>query len=356
MTRRLSLSCMALALCTLLACHDNAAVQAAPPPTASPAPTATATPAPTAAPEPTATPEPQYQTATVLADNVGIIGGYLTAREPVVALRRQAGFTYVEAQSGKFWVENQFLRSEGEAAFRPYKAYGRTDAAICKDVYLTQPVFTCGKDQALTVYDQLGQVCLVLASDGVYGYIAQENLYRERSARKSSGRDGGDISLSAGSGFTVMPLLLRQNAEEDFTPGRYILAAGGVEAYAALLHRGDTVQVIEYREDYCLVAFGGSSGIMPRCLLRLMGEPTFPVWQGYTQDKVSLYGTYRLLDESVAINTNTALLVIDQIGENYLVQVDDRLGFLRPEDVGPDPVPKAKKRSSDSPAWTDPVL
>lgn len=99
--------------------------------------------------------------------------------------------------------------------------------------------------------------------------------------------------------------------------------------------RGSVVEVVgELDADYWVVKTESGYGLIEKRLVRMAAEPAYEPWDGYARSGAGLYANYHLLaPEMQSLSKNTRVKVLEALGDCYLVQVEDTLGYMRREQV-----------------------
>jgi len=107
--------------------------------------------------------------------------------------------------------------------------------------------------------------------------------------------------------------------------------ADGTQVILTTANRGDRVDIVdEFLEEYYVVRTEQGYGLIEKRLVRLDGEPGYEQWTGYARSGAKLYDHYHLLAEGAeGLSKNTKVQVLDSLGDVYLVQVDETMGFMR---------------------------
>ena len=309
--------------------------------------------------------EAPTETAVVRVNDVGVVGRTFQRGEIVTVTKEENGFCTVEAEDGVWLVESWLLRRSDAPAPKAYVGYARGGAEVFSDPYLEgDALATLSVNTKVTVADAFGTLLRVTLADGSKGYVRAAQISRNRISSGSSGsgssggQDGGDIPLSARSqsGFGIVTLgLCRPNASKPFAPSAAMILADGVEGYLAVCAAEDTLQVLEKGEDRCTVIVGEQTGAVQTDLLRFQEDPPYKQWNGFAKSKAQLHRQHRLLDEAVTLKRNTAVRVMGELGDLYLVEVNGEIGFLPRDQVSRTKISGGSSGGSGG-DWTAPVL
>jgi uncharacterized membrane protein YgcG len=99
--------------------------------------------------------------------------------------------------------------------------------------------------------------------------------------------------------------------------------------------RGDQVDVVgEYDENHYVVKTAEGYGLVRREFVRMEGEPAYENWTGYARWNAELYTNLYLSGEPAQkLITNTEVMVLDDLGYCFVVQVEETVGFIKPERI-----------------------
>lgn len=309
------------------------------------------------------------ESAVIRVNDVGIVGRTFQRGEIVTVTEEKDGFCTVEAEDGEWLVESWLLRGNDVSAPKAYTGYARSGAEVFPDPYLEgKKLATLSVNARLAVEDAFGTLLRVTLADGSEGYVRAAQISKNLissggsgSSSSSSGQDGGDIPLSAHpeSGLAIVTLSMRPLYEtEPFIQGTATILADGVEGYLSVFAAEDIVQILERDEDCCTALLGKQTGTVAADLLRFEEEPPYEAWDGYAQYKAPLYRHYRTLDEPTPLKMNTAVHVMGEMRDLYMVEVDGEAGFLPKDQVSRTIIAGGSSGSSDGSGgdWTAPVL
>lgn len=95
-------------------------------------------------------------------------------------------------------------------------------------------------------------------------------------------------------------------------------------------NRGDVVEIAgEFDENHYVIKLENGFGLIEKNLVRLEGEELYTQWEGYAYYGAKMYDNYHLLLENVQdLGINTKILVLDSVGDMYVVQVGDVIGYM----------------------------
>lgn len=103
-----------------------------------------------------------------------------------------------------------------------------------------------------------------------------------------------------------------------------------IPAILSFPQRGDIVQVTGYPDEAtATVTVGDAQGSLAKVLLRFDSEESYEAWQAYAKYNTRVFEGYTLVGEPLTtLKTNTQMTVLDDLGECYLVQIEDLTGYI----------------------------
>ena len=103
-----------------------------------------------------------------------------------------------------------------------------------------------------------------------------------------------------------------------------------IPAILSFPQRGDIVQVTGYPDEAtATVTVGDAQGSFAKVLLRFDSDESYEAWQAYAKYNTQVFEGYTLVGEPLAtLKTNTQMTVLDDLGECYLVQTEDLMGYI----------------------------
>lgn len=103
-----------------------------------------------------------------------------------------------------------------------------------------------------------------------------------------------------------------------------------IPAILSFPQRGDIVQVTGYPDEAtATVTVGDAQGSLAKVLLRFDSDESYEAWQAYAKYNTQVFEGYTLVGEPLAtLKTNTQMTVLDDLGECYLVQTEDLMGYI----------------------------
>ena len=97
---------------------------------------------------------------------------------------------------------------------------------------------------------------------------------------------------------------------------------------------------------------------VPQNLVRTSGEEAYTPWDGYAKYCAQLYDNFYLQGEGTILASNTAVHVLCDLGDCYLVTVDETTGYIAKDYVSltRSSGGSGSGGSSGGAEWSDPVL
>lgn len=361
--KRILIIATALALLLCIGCGQEpvpAEAEATPIP-ATPAPTAT--PEPTPVPTPSPTPEPPTEAGTVLVNEAGILHAYLERGDQVNVTGEQDGYYTVSLDGVDVLVEKWLVRMDGVSAIEERTGYAKNGTEVYKTAYLEgEMIASLNTNTVVTVKDEIGDR-LYIEWDGQQGYVLAECISNHKISSGGGGgggggADGGDIVLGSryGFGFEVVRLVLHEQEQPlPFAPGMGTILSARTEAYLQLVQQGDTVKVLSAEDGICSILAGERIGTLPRNLLQLVGDAIYEPWDGYARNKAKFYANHRLTGEAEELKVNTHVHIVLDLGDRYMAEVDDKIGFIVIDAVSENQI-RSGGGGGGGGEWTAPVL
>ena len=332
-------------------------------------PTGTPTPVPT----PTATPEPKGEPGYARSDGVGLIYAFLN-RGDVVEVVAEDGDYYVVSLDGlEVLVEKRLVAMLIAGEYETWTGYARNKAPVYADFHMIGEIVQELKTNAtVIVLADLGNCYLVILENESVGYIPSNSVSKSKISGDGGdgggggggGSDGGDIVLGAfGGRFSAVRLGTSTDSSEEFIPGQATVLMDQTEAYIRFLSKDEAVKVIDANESYYVVLESGTVLSVVKFLLRLESEHKYEPWNGYARSQAPLYTTFWLEGDAIKLKKNKELVVLEDLGYCYLVEVDGSFGFVPIDQVSVDKQKSEGENGGNDGGngggggeWTEPVL
>lgn len=263
----------------------------------------------------------------------------------------------VKTDLGYGLVKKVMLRLDGENPYEAWTGYAYSNAAVYDNFYLSgEPVLTLKLNTKVEVLDDLGWCCVVRVED-VMGFMVQKNLAKQLiTYSDSSGKDGGDISLRAQGGVSLLAAIEQKG---DVT-GQAVVLADGAEVVAGYFTRGEELPLVaeegfaENREGFVTVYLDGLYAYVPQMLVLPEGEEVYAAWDGFSRRNGAVYDNFHLLGEPVTVlNVNAQIHVLEELDNCYLVEVNGATGYMSKDMVSATKIPTGGNSGGE---WTPPVL
>jgi len=340
-------------------------------------PAHTPTPEPTPTPIPTPTPEPSGIPATVMGNQVGLVGAILNQGDTVEIISEDELYYTIQLNGESLLVEKRFVQPATETPFESRKAYAIQETVIHSWLYLLDESQTALERNAeVTVLAEMGETALVGWGDQK-GYVKLDQLRNDQPKTKSStkknssdstttpassdGQDGGDIDLS---GIAIDGA--RASCGTNGT-----IVCDQVEAYRAFLSQGEALQILSTDDYYATVWYNHAEAKVWKWLIHQDDQPAFEAWNGFAVKDASFWNNYAFYGEANVTNLklNTPIYVMYKDGPIIVVKVDETIGYMTGEAICIEPLEVKKKSKSQSTNtdtntdstdeeanWTDPLL
>ncbi len=124
--------------------------------------------------------------------------------------------------------------------------------------------------------------------------------------------------------------------EPETVPGTVLYAPA--PAVLTVLHRGDSVEILEDLGTLCRVRYGEFAGLMEKDLLRPDSAEDYVPWTAYARNGAAMFDNFRLSGEGKQLRMNTKLEVIDAYGDCLVICVGDETGYILSSSVSPYPL------------------
>ena len=305
-------------------------------------------------------PVPEVEYATARADKLPAVLMLLSRGEKVgVVGEYDENHVVIKTEEGYGLVEKPLVRMDAAPAFETATGYARYNSRFFDNFRLSgEPLQTLKTNTKLELLEDLGW-CYLAELEGVCGYIAKDSVSSSpiKGGTGNSSADGGDISLMVPG---VMPLFSLTPQTGDVT-GEAVVLADRVPVILGYYDRGDEIPVVaeegfaESWEGYHTIWLDGLYAYVEKTMTLGAGEVPMEAWDGYAKYKAALHDNYWLLGEAIQdLKTNTAVHVIDELPDSYLVEVDGVLGFIAKDMVSKTKITGGSGNSSSE--WSPPAM
>lgn len=280
-------------------------------------------------------PVPELSMGSALVDDTPAILGTLMQDDVVDVVGEYDEDHYViKTELGYGLVKKGFLQPENEAPYETWTGYSHWDAKVYDNFYLTgEPILTLYTNAKAEVLADLGY-CYMIRTGETEGFISKSQLATRPfsgGGGGGGGADGGDISLRFQGG--IIPLVAIEQ-KGDVT-GQALVLADGTEVVLGYFDRGDEIPMVaedgfaETREGYVTVYLDGLYAYVPQELVAEAGAEAYAEWDGYSFWNAVVYDNRHLLgDPVIYLQTNTAVHVIAELEDCYLVEVNGVTGYM----------------------------
>lgn len=321
--------------------------------------------------EPPTQPLPETEDAAVLADHVPAILAIFSRGDTLDVVGEYDESHYVvKLEQGYGLVEKQLLALPDAESYEVWTGYARWNARLYSNYRLSGvPIQSLTTNTRVEVLDDLGEVLVVKVGD-LTGFLSADTVSRSviqgggssgGSGGSSGGQDGGDISLGVSGGITLLSAI----SQEGDVTGQATVRADGTEVVLGFYDRDDIAKIVietgfcEDWEGYCTVLLDDLYAHVPRNLVRTSGEEAYTPWDGYAKYSAQLYDNFYLQGEGTILPSNTAVHVLCDLGDCYLVTVNETTGYIAKDYVSltrSSGGSGGSGGSSGGSEWSDPVL
>lgn len=321
-------------------------------------------------PTPTATPEPEGEMGYARANGVGLIYILLNRGDAIEVIGEDSEYYVASLDGIELMLEKRLVAMHASGEYESWTGYARSKAPVYSNFHLIGDIIQELKtNTSFTVLADLGNCYIVLFEDESMGYIPAKSVSKSKisgggggggNGGGGGGSDGGDIVLGLfGDRFSVVRLNNSGENQVEFIPGGAKVLANETEAYLRFLSKDEAVKVIDATESHYTVLEGGRELLVAKPLLRLESEPNYVSWNGYARNQAPFYYNLWLTGDADKLKQNAELLVLDDLGHCYFVQINGSFGFIPTDQVS------AEKLKSESGGgggsggggeWTEPVL
>ncbi len=269
----------------------------------------------------------------------------------------------VKLDTGYGLVEKNLIRMDTAPAFAAWTGYAYQGAALYDNYRLAgEPVRKLAANGEVQVLEDLGW-CYLVEQDGSAGYMKQETLARKPLDTKAGtsgkddnapvGEDGGVISMGFAGKVTLLSAIIPQ---EGTISGKAMVLADETQVILGYFDRGDQIPVVkqENKDGKLTVYLNGIYAEVDLAYVQTAEGESFASWIGQTQQIASVYEDYWMLGSpSDRLNAYTAVTVLYELENCYLVEVDGRTGYMKKTEVTP---MKADTPEETRPAATEQTL
>lgn len=316
-------------------------------------------------PEPTETesPVPDMEEATAKADGVPAVLMTLNRGDVVELVGEFDNTHYVVKVREKYGLlEKSLLHTADQEPYKNWTGYAINGVGIYDNLRLQGDAkYNLKLNQTVEVLEDLG-FCYLVSYQEERGFMDTDALSRSyiqySGGGNASSGDGGDIELQ-----NPQLGLLSAVPQEGVVTGEATVLADGTELVLCYLNWGDAVQVVveegfaKPREGFLIVYMAEMFAYVPENLLRCAGEEAYTGWDGYAGYSAVMYDNFYLLGEDASkIAVNTAIHVVEELDNCYLVHVGDATGYIAKEQVSVNKVYVGSGGGSSGGDWSPPAM
>ena len=299
---------------------------------------------------------PETVPATALADHTVLILATVNRGDVVeIAGEFDEAHYVVKLENGFGLIEKCLVMPEGQEPYAQWEGYAYYGAKFYDNYHLlAENVLDLSINTKVLVLDSLGDTCVVQLGDFI-GYMPAGNISRNRINTDNSGADGGDIELGYHGSVNLLSVFVPQSGS---VTGNATVLVNSAEIILGWYDRGDTLDVIteagvlEEKEGYLPVYAEGICGYVRQNLATLADAEPYTQWSGYSRSGAQLFDNYYLAGEPVTKPAaNTAVQVLCDLGNCYLVQVGETIGYMDKAQIS-----ETWINYSGDGDWSDPVM
>lgn len=276
-------------------------------------------------------------------------------------------YAVVKVDSGYGLIEKRLIRMEGAAAYEQWDGYARHGTKLYTNYHLlSDGAQDLSMNTQVRILDSFGDVCVVQYGETI-GYALESQISRNYiqytpsgGGSGGAGSDGGDISLGFQNSITFLSTVTPQTGE---ICGSAVVLVNDAEIILGWYDRDDEVNIVneegfaEEREGFYSVYLDGLYGYVRQNLVLKDGSGSYAQWDGYAKYKAVVYDNYYLAGNPVSeLNTNTAVHVVCDLGNCYLVNIGEDIGYMNKDLVSETKIVYSGGGGNSGGEWSDPVL
>ena len=283
-------------------------------------------------------PIPECTNVTVQADNAPAILMLLNRGDTVDVVKEyDEGHYMVKVDSLYGLIEKQLLRLTGEAAYGAWTGYAQSNAPLYDNYLLTgKALQSLSQNKKVEVLEDL-QYCYMVKVGETLGFMAKNKVSKSyiQSSGGGGSADGGDISLGFGGIVTLSGVV--QSGE---VTGTAEVLADGTQMILAYFDRDELAPMVTEEgfapawDGYYTLYMNGLYAYLPQNMALQDGEEAYAQWNGYASHSARRYDNALLRGEGKTVTVNTAITVLWDGGDFYVVNVDGAICYMAVSQVG----------------------
>ena len=358
--KKLAIFLLIAVMLLAVGCEKNDVAPTVP---ATTAPTTEATTEPTTEPTTVATTEiptepiPQCTGATVQAADAPAILMLLNRGDTVDVVKEyDEGHYMVKVGSLYGLVEKQLLRLSGEAAYATWKGYARSNAPLYGNYLLTgKALQNLNQNKQVEILEDLKYCYMVKVGDTI-GFMAQDKVSKSYIQSSGGSADGGDISLRSGGVVTLSGVV--QSGEAT---GTAEVLVDGAQLILDYFDREERVDVVAEEgfapiwDGYYTLYMNGLYAYLPQNMALLDGATPYAQWNGYASHSARRYDNALLRGDGKSVTVNTAVTVLWDGGDFYVVNIDGAICYMATSQIGTSKFSTGGGNSGGG-DWTPPAM
>ena len=317
----------------------------------------------TTVPETTAAPLPKLETGTVQGDNIPAILCLLNRGDLVeVTGNPDDAHAAVKTDLGVGTMEAQLLRFAGEPEAESWTGYARWNTGFYGSYEIGGKAPTTLKTNTKVEILVELEDCYLVTVGGETGFVPKAQVSKwpvssgSNNGGSSGGQDGGDISLAFYGNVQLLSAVTKTGSAR--------VRVDGAKVVLKYFHMGDTVRIVAEEgfapalPGYMTILVDDTYAYIPEVWVHRDGDPAFESWNGFAGYNSGLYDNYLLRRTPVKrLAGITALTVLWQAGDVYVVKTGETVGYMSAEAVRTTRIPASSGGSgSGSGEWTPPKL
>lgn len=252
----------------------------------------------------------------ILGNKVPVVLESLKKGDTVNILDEYGDYYVVRFGEIQGYVEKRLVHVEGEAEYESWNGNTKSGAVLHENFRLTDSGTELPETTSVQVIADF--VCSYLVkAENVLGYMSPNDIYR----------DGGAISLN----------------EMESTPsldGFQIKGVSGnvlvddAKLCCAYLERNDSVEIINYDEESCIVDIDGSRASISRDYIQMDSDAEYKIRTAYAKNGAVVYeDSCFYVHLFQGLEENTEVRILNGLGNCYLVEVGNMIGYMKLQDV-----------------------
>lgn len=317
-------------------------------------------------PAPTASPEPETEPAAVKLFRLPAVLCTLKRGDTVEVIgEADKGFEeYLTVKFGDKYglVEKQFLRMEGAAEYEPWTGYTKQETGLHSTYYLNdEKPLAVPVNTELRIIDEF-EGCYLAEYDGKQYTVPTEAVGKARfyayEGDPSGDFGGAAPDIDGGDMYLGIAMHVEQSGTVS---GKASVRLNGTPLILGIFERGEEVSVLKKDTKLCTLRIFGVEAETESRFIRPKDEKPYESWTGYAVSGAKLHADPWLSRGGTALTVNSALEVLEDLGDCYMVRCQKGEGFMAKPDVNREKAYVYDGGSGggyggSSEPWTEPAL